>query len=225
MNRMLPLLVFAMTVGRASAQDDTGIVAFERLNSAVRQAQSFVAGQPESQPSLKLDLADISRSATRLSNLYKSSLRKKQPPNSLPRVYVISLDADSSSLESLPDTPKDSRAAIVKDVREDAGTKADYASAGRGDTFPAVIQVTVETEHEGKKVDDLWVRCNPARDGVTKTPMYLFNSATSPTTSQLPPASLIMWIEPTSGGPILAEQFIKTGQGGNDKETIKFPIP
>jgi hypothetical protein len=222
------MLTFAFLVSVCCitvAQDDTGTLVFARLNSAVRAAQSFIVSQDEGEYSLKLDLQEISNSAKKLTDSYAASLRKKQPGNSLPRVFVISLDADSRSLMSLREAPKETRAAILRDVRDDVWIKAEYSSSPLGGTFRSVVKVTVETEREGKKVDGLWVRCNPARDGVTKSPMYLFNSATSPTTSLLPPGSLIMWIESTTGGHVVAEQFVKTGQGGIEQETIRFPIP
>jgi hypothetical protein len=223
--RISTFIILLVAASLASAQDDTGLLAFGRLDSAVKQAQAFINGQNDNQPSLKLDLQEIGNAATRLRDLYKASLRKKQPENSLPRGYVISLDSDSSSLTSLPDAPRDSRPAIVRDVRDDVWIKAEYATASPGGTFRATVKVTVETERDGKKADGLWVRCNPARDGVTKSPMFFFNSATSPTTSLLPPGSLIMWVESTTGGHVVAEQFIKTGQRGTDQETIRFPIP
>jgi len=103
--------------------------------------------------------------------------------------------------------------------------KYDYASAFRGNAFGSVVQVTVDAQHEGQPARDLWVRCNPLRDGVTRTPMFIFNSATTPTTAQLPPGSLIMWLESATGGHVVAEQQMKIGEGGVDHETIRFPVP
>jgi hypothetical protein len=225
MKLALTLLFGGLLVGTANASEDSGVTAFDRLNSAVKQAQASISSRAEAQPSLTTNLLDVSNVAEKLSGLYRATLKKKQPPNSLPRVYLLSLDSDSSALEGFPKLSLELRSSVAINIRDDLMIKFDYASSFPGGAFASVVRVTVETEHEGKPVSGLWVRCNPVRDGVTKDPMYVFNSATTPTTSQLPPGSLIMWLESASGGNVIAQQQMKIGEGGIDHETIKFPVP
>jgi hypothetical protein len=219
----LTLLFVALLAGTASAQDDPSLMAFERLNSAAKSASASISS--ENPPALKTYLTDVSSTAEKLSGLYRISVKKEKKPAGLPRLYLISLDSDSSALESFPKLPSELRTTVAIDVRDDLMIKYDYASAFPGGPFASVVRVTVETEHEGKPVNGLWVRCNPVRDGVTKDPMFLFNSATTPTTAPLPPGALIMWLESASGGHVIAEQQMKIGEGGTDHETIKFPVP
>ena len=103
------------------------------------------------------------------------------------------------------------------------GSLAGVASGG--EPFGSVVRVTVETERNGKQVNGLWVRCNPYRDGVTKYPMFVFNSATSPTTSQLPPGVFTIWVEATSGGKVLIQRRVDIGVNRVDHETITLEVP
>ncbi|HZL57408.1 MAG TPA: hypothetical protein VFC21_10015 [Bryobacteraceae bacterium] len=224
---VLPTVLFVSACA-ARAQDDAGAAAFARLKIAIGQAQAASRSWPDDVRSeVNSYLSDSSNFTSALWERYRGS-QSEERRTKIATVYVVSLNGDSSALEKLGDvTPPKDRPAVARDVRDDLKVKAHYTSqaAGIGGAFPSVVAVTVETERKGKKADDLWVRCNPRRDGVTKNPMFVFNSATSPTMSQLPPGFFIIWVEETKGGKVLTQQPVSIGDNGQDRQTIKLAIP
>jgi hypothetical protein len=225
----LCISVIVLLARTAAAGDDTGTKAFDRLTTAAHNAQQSVKTIRSDHPLLGEYLDEVDRTAKDLSALYRTSLKKKQAPNRLPGLYLTSLDADSAALELFADKEKlsiEERTKAAGAIQGDLSLKYEFAAELPGGTFPSVIEVTVDTVHgDGQPANGLWVRCNPSLDGVTKHPMFLFNSATTPTTSFLPPGYLVMWIESSSGGFVVAQQDMKLGEGGKNKVTIRFPVP
>jgi hypothetical protein len=223
------LFSLALLAHTAMAEDDAGTRAFKHLTVAADSAQQSVKTIRSDYPLLGEYLDEVDSTAKSLSALYQASLKKKQAPNRLPGLYLASLDADSGALESINGNDKasiDTQTKTARDISADLSLKYEFSAELPGGTFPSAVEVTVETEHEdGSPAKGLWVRCNPARDGVTKHPMFLFNSATTPTTTFLPPGSVVMWLESSSGGFVVAQQEMKLGEGGKDRETIRFPVP
>jgi hypothetical protein len=140
--------------------------------------------------------------------------------------YSASMAADLATLNGLP-SDHEKRLAILNYVREDVSTKAAFLSRtlGATGTFPSIISVTIQTvSASGQNVSGLWIRCNPARYGITKNPLFVFNSATTPTTAPLPPANLVCWVQDSSEIVVL-KVSIQTGMGGKLTETIRLSLP
>jgi len=225
LSRAILFVLFALA---AAAQDDpAGVAAFARLKTAVNQATLASQSFPDNiRADVNNYLVESGNLASSLWERYQGSLNRVDR-SKISRVYVVSLNSDSLALEKLPAVAPGSRAAVARDVRDDLQVKSRFSSEslGIGGAFPSVVTVTVETERNGKKVDNLWVRCNPQRDGVTKNPMFVFNSATSPTVSQLPPGVFTIWVEATSGGQVLTQEPIMVGSNGSDHDTIRLALP
>ena len=171
----------------------------------------------------KSALEDIHASSTRLGKLFQEANGTAPEKAKLSEGYAKSLDAD---VETLLSTDQKERSSAIQGVRDDVRIKLKFAegSLGFAGGFPANIKVTVETVREGKKVDGLWVRCNARRYGVTRNPAFVFNSASSPTTANLPPGLFVLWVE-SPDGKVLGSQPVEIGSTGSDSETIRFALP
>lgn len=144
----------------------------------------------------------------------------------LPAVYVTSMQSDFTSLRTLP-PEADRRLSILQDLSQDLHIKAQFVASGLGLTgdFPAVISVKVNTvDAHGKNVSGLWVRCNPARYGVTSNPIFVFNGASTPTKTMLPPGNFVLWAEDAQRH-VVSSQPIQLGTSGAASEEINFALP
>jgi hypothetical protein len=144
----------------------------------------------------------------------------------LSQEYSRSMAANISSLRSLGDDHAE-RLAVLEDLNKDLSTKVAFFSHALGATgsFPSVISVTVKTvDAKGNDASGLWVRCNPRRYGVTNHPIFVFNSATTPTTASLPPGSFVFWVE-DSTKKVLLSQPVQLGLAGQTSEQIRLALP
>ncbi len=201
---------------------------FADFQSAVIRIK--LAGNIDTTESAALD--DISTSLNGLRGRYTQAYGQDADdpqylPHHLSKPYYQSMAADLFSLRSLP-SDHAAQMQAIEDVRKDLSTKANFVSSSLGVTgssFPSVITVTVDTvDATGKRVYGLWVRCNPERWGVTSHPLFVFNSATTPTSSILPPGYFVLWIE-DSHKKVLEVQPIELGAAGHDTERISFSLP
>jgi len=170
-------------------------------------------------------LEDIQSLAGKLDDrLHRSGGDAPENAN-LPDDYSRSLTADLETLLSLPEVTS-ARAQALEQVRDDLRLKWKFAEGALGFAggFPAVVKVTVETVRDGKKVDGLYVRGNPRRWGQTANPTIVFNSASSPTTANVPPGLFVLWVE-SPDKKVLALQPIEVGGTGSDSETIRLALP
>lgn len=205
----------AATWGIAAAADTP----FEEVRRAARQSLGKSRDQRERE-----GLQEIQAIALRLSEQYgRLSTGEKSVPFS--ELYIRSLAANTGTLRSLPRVASE-RESAVTEIRDDMRLKLRYAqsSLSFAGGFPSVVKVTVETVRAGKPVEDLWVRCNPRRYGVTKNPQFVFNSASSPTVSNLPPGKFILWVE-NAAKESLVNQPVDIGEKGVESETIRISIP
>jgi hypothetical protein len=165
-------------------------------------------------------LRDIGRSADKLDDRFKNAAAAEPAEE-----FAKSLSDDAQALDRLPASTGE-RTAILKDIRDDLELKARFTSRGltASTAFPSVVNVTIETERNGRTVNGLWVRSNPRRYGVTDTPMFVFPSASSPTARRMPPGVFTMWVE-SADHRVLATQIIEIGATEQDSERIRFTIP
>jgi len=98
----LTLLFVLFLIGTAGAQEDSGVMAFARLTEAARQAKASAPESPELVSVFYSYLTAVSDTAGKLSDLYLTTLKRRQTRDILPRIYLVSLDADTSALQSLP---------------------------------------------------------------------------------------------------------------------------
>ena len=159
------------------------------------------------------------------STFHSAGDKREEIRQKLPAPFRDSVADDLAVLQMLKQ-PGESRVTALADVSGDLALKVKFAESafGLGGGFPALVKVTVETVRAGKKQDGLWVRANPRRYGVNSDPMFLFNSASSPTTTNLPPGLFVLWVE-TPEHQFLASQPVEIGAGGTDSETIRFSLP
>jgi hypothetical protein len=140
--------------------------------------------------------------------------------------YSRSMRADLSALKSLP-SDHIGRLATLKEINADLALKGSFVSRslGASGAFPSIITVTVETiSKTGQPVSGLWVRCNPHRYGVTTSPLFVFNSASTPTSSILPPGMFTCWVE-DGHKTVLLSQPLNLGASGASSENVKFAMP
>lgn len=163
---------------------------------------------------------EIRASIARLTELYQ-----RASGSGIPESYSRTMCADVEALRAVLDSAPE-RAAVLEDVRKDLRLKLKVAEGGLGFAggFPAVVKVTVDTVREGKKAHGLYVRCNPLRYGVTATPLFVFNSASTPTAAELPPGLFMIWVE-SADKKVLASQPMEIGASGSDSEFIRFALP
>jgi len=144
----------------------------------------------------------------------------------LPLGYSLSMAADLDAVEKDSSNHLD-RINALQDVKNDLAMKVSFMvhSLGATGEFPSIIHVTVETVRPGgSKFSGLWVRCNPRRYGVTNHPLFVFNSATTPTESDLPPGFFVIWVEDAKHH-LLLSQPVSLGGAGSDSEHITLAIP
>ena len=215
----MKVLVFLFAALSAAASPAAGDTVWDRLERAASEMLTSSGLGAEDAAAVK-EIQHFSAQLKALS--LKSEAADSRP---LPDDYVRSLDADAGMLREALKTPGDAHSALA-DVRDDLRLKLRFAEGGLGFAggFPAVIKVTVETVRAGRKVDGLWVRCNPRRFGVNKAPAFVFNSASSPTTTNLPPGIFVLWVE-SPDGKVLGSQPVEIGSSGSDSETIRFALP
>ena len=142
--------------------------------------------------------------------------------------FEKSIEGDTADLNKASGLKGEPGATVIlRGVLDDLAVKVKFVTAGTlnaAAAFRSAIDVKVETLRGSQPVNGLWVRCNPARWGVTTAPQYVFNSATSPTTRQMPPGDFVMWVE-TADHKFLAQQPVQIGVAGKAQEDIRFAVP
>jgi hypothetical protein len=222
--KLSAIVFFAATGLRAqSAVDWT----FDDLQGAIATLQiSQATSEDES-----AELQTISDSLDVIHNRYKQRFGGAQEDaasiqKNISKEYSLSMNADLSLLRSLPsDHPN--RLAGLKDIHADLAMKASFVSRtlGAAGAFPSVITLTVDTvASDGQKVSGFWVRCNPHRYGVGTNPLFVFNSASTPTAAVLPPGAFTCWVEDVHK-TVLASQPVNLGGSGSSSEYLKFSLP
>jgi hypothetical protein len=217
-------MVFVLAIA-LNAQVTT-VWTFDDLQAAVASLQI----SPATTEDESTELQSISDSLDVLHNRYKQRYGSNEDDTAIGRniskEYSLSMKANLSSLRSLP-SDHASRLAALKDIRADFAMKTSFISQtlGAAGAFPSVITLTVDTvASNGQKVSGLWVRCNPHRYGVAANPLFVFNSASTPTSSVLPPGAFTCWVE-DAHKRVLASQPVNLGASGASSESIKFSLP
>jgi hypothetical protein len=208
------LVVIWICAANCRAQDPETDRAFEKLQSAITKARLSNPAQGESEL-----LKEIATLANRLETGYRNA---KSDGHS---EFSQSLSDDAQAISEIIDTA-DTRRSVLTAVRDDLTLKVTFASRSLNAavSFPEIINVTVETERDGKVVNGFWLRCNPRRYGVNDHPMFVFNSASSPTIRNLPPGAFVMWVENETHKVLLSEP-LDVGSDGLDHEKIKLAVP
>lgn len=223
----LTVLLTGMMVFQLHAQTDTPNWTFNDLQLAVANIEIGNNPNQQEQPVIHSISQAIGQLRTRyLQKFGDGSDTVSSINHNLSKEYSRSIDADFMSLRQLP-TEQPKRLMVLKDIQADLVLKVSFNdnSLALSGTFPSVISVTVNTVNsQGTKVAGLWVRCNPQRYGVTKNPLFVFNSASTPTSAMLPPGRFIMWVE-DANNKVLASQPVDFGSGGKSAEQMTFALP
>lgn len=144
--------------------------------------------------------------------------------------YWSAMSADYDSLVKSR-TNAAARSSLLALVAADLAAKAAYVEgantgAGFSGNFPSTVTVTVKTvDGNGVPRSNLYVRANPEAYGINGSPLYIFNSATSPlTTAPLPPGRAMLWVEDAAKHR-LQSQSVNIGADGKDTDAFTIVVP
>ena len=219
------LLLWAAILPAVAVAQESRVWSFRDLDTASRQLTSLTGLSGAEREEVRSIQASIRELQEKFRAAFPGTQDAAAVQRNLPPPFRESIAADLASIRMLRQSG-DTRRAILEEVSADLSLKAKFAGSGfgLGGGFPALVKVTVETVRQGKKEDGLWVRANPRRYGVNSDPMFVFNSATSPTTTNLPPGLFVLWVE-TADHHVIASQPVEIGAANKDSELIRFSLP
>jgi len=227
-------LLWATILPTVAVAQESPVWSFRDLDTATRQLTSLTGLSGAEREQVRSIQASIGELQEKFRTAFPGTQDAAAVQRNLPQPFRESIAADLASIRMLNQTgearPSASktrpRRAILEELSADLALKAKFGGSGfgLGGGFPAVVKVTVETVRQGKKEDGLWVRANPRRYGVTSDPMFVFNSATSPTATNLPPGLFVLWDE-TADHHVIASQPVEIGSANKDSELIRFSLP
>jgi len=223
------LLVLSLLLGfnHVLAQDSPKQWTFSGLQSATARVKFSGALSPKEGNALDGIVASLNILRTRYTSKFDENADvADQIAINVSQEYSSSMAANLVALQNLPTDPGHRLATLVS-IQRDLQLKVAFVPSSQGltGTFASVIPVTVNTTNgNGQNLFGLWVRCNPQLYGVTAHPLFIFNSATTPTQTNLPPGSLICWIQ-DSNNKVLLSREIDLGSQGITPQTINLSIP
>ena len=152
--------------------------------------------------------------------------RLRNVDGSLPKEYSESLRADGEILRQALNEPSEAhRREFLQLVHEDLRLKLLYLQGSAGWTVfspvDMLVQVSVKTKADGKKVDGYSVQCNPRRYGNSPIFQSIFAKLTSPSDGKIAPGTYTCLLE-RAGARI--KKDISVGLTGSAAEEIEIEV-